>query len=70
MNINVNVFELLDVYFLLLMIFNCFIAFFIDASFYKKKSDLKMRLRARVLSVIFFILGIALFIAGQKLGGI
>ncbi|MFA6941025.1 MAG: CLC_0170 family protein [Clostridiaceae bacterium] len=70
MNININILEVLDIYFLILMAFNSFTAFFIDASFYNKKSDLRMKLRARVLSVIFFILGIALYIAGQKLGGI
>lgn len=70
MNVNINVFESLDIYFLILMTFNSFTAFFIDTSFYKKKSDLRMKLRARIMSVIFFILGIALYIAGQQLGGI
>jgi hypothetical protein len=65
-----NIFELVDIYFMVLVAFNCFAAFFIDSSFYKKKNDLRMKLRARVLSVIILILGIVLYISGQMLGGI
>lgn len=66
----INIFNVFDVYFLVLIVFNSTVAFFIDSSFYERKIDMKMKLKARVLSVINLISGIVLFIAGQMLGGI
>lgn len=65
-----KLFELFDKYLLLLIFINSFVAFFIDAKSYEKKSDLTMKLYSRVLSVITLIIGIALYISGNIWGGI
>lgn len=65
-----KIFQLFDEYLLILMIINSLVAFFIDAGLYEKKGDFKMKMYARVISVISFILAIALYVSGQILGGI
>jgi len=62
--------NLFDKYLLLLMVINSLVAFFADSRFYEKKSDLRMKLYARMLSVISLIIGIALYISGHIWGGI
>jgi hypothetical protein len=65
-----KIFQLFDEYLLILMLINSLVAFFIDAGLYEKKSDFKMKMYARVISVISFILAIVLYVSGQILGGI